>query len=515
MIEIHCNASPFVFKPIVQLLNRIKFVPKNTRECVIFAFLDPFNQKSGDFKAASHLTDAQTKDEQIRYLGNLESTSKMIHLAYALGNVLKKEQIIFKLSPYFEIHPLFDLFLKHLTKQSECAIYMHYTKDEGEAYRMNDISSRIETLFYSSESKKINNGAFMFDAALTCINAGDYYSAIKLLDSIRGLPHEDGYFENEILCHLAIAHGAIGELKQAVFYWNQVFKSENKNHKNRSSYALGLMYLRHLPKQFQDLELGEEYINAWYQKLVEDQTSDRTRNQIDQVFNRNGYALAAFKRGNIDEAEKLVTDGIATLEEIGSSLSMFHQSVLYYNLAQCFKAKKDLVQVEKTLEKLIEIDQKFCLYHEYLVEFYIENKMLEKALTAIEEGFKVDSNHIPFHFLKGKVLNLQGDKNAALLSFEQAYDLNPFDTGTLAYLTSIYNEHERYAAVLNCLKTFHFKFSNDQNGELIINNLIIALLNSENSNDQVDCLLKESINLKPESSFFQEITNLLNEEYVD
>lgn len=515
MIEIQCNASPFVFKPILQLLDQINFKPTSVREGVILNFLDPFNTEFNSFKQESHLTDAQTKDEQIRYLGSVESQSKMSHLAYALGKILSDEQIIFKISPYFEEHKLLNLFIKYLKQQTNCTILYSFESNEGEPYIQCETTQKLEEIFYASEAKKIENGPEIFDAALTCINAGDYYSAINLLQSIRDLDHGDDYFKTDILCHLAIAHGAIGELKTAVFYWNYVFKNESLNFKNRSSYALGLMYLRHLPKQFQDQELGAKYLNDMFDLLNAAEVTDETRRELDLVFNRNGYALAAFKQGNVDEAEKLVADGIATLDRIGSSLSMFHQSVLYYNLAQCHKAKGEINKVEKTLEKLIEIDERFCLYHQYLIEFYLENNMLAEALEAVETGFKVDQDHVPFHFLKGKIYLLLENEDEALKSLERANELDPLDTSTLAYLTSIYNSQENYQRVFDCLKNFHFKFSNDNNGELIMNNLIIALINASEDENSVERTIEECLNLKPESDFFNEINNLLKEEHVD
>ena len=515
MIDIQCNASPFVFKPILQLLNELDYSPVNTQEGVTLNFLNPFDEEIRAFKKESHLTDSQSKEEQIRYLGNLECDRKIIHLAYSLRDKLENKQVIFRISPHFEAHQLFNLFVKYLKQQANCDVLFSFEKKEGDHYSVCETSDRLEQLVYSSEIKRIENAQFIFDSAMTSINAGDYFSAINLLRSISGLKHEDIYFETDILCQLAICHGAIGELKTAIFYWTYVLKHDNLNHRKRASYALGLMYLRHLPKQFQDLELGETYLNTIYEVLLADQTLDPTSSDIAKVFNRNGYALAAFKRGNIDEAETLVSDGIKTLEEIGNNLSMFHQSVLYYNLAQCHKANNETEKVEKTLEKLIEIDERFCLYHEYLIGFYLENDQLDKAMIAVENGIKVNSNHISFQFLKGKILLLNGDKTAALPFFERAYELNPLDTGTLAYLTSIYNSFEDFQKVLDCLKNFHFKFSNDENGELIINNLVIALLNVSDDETSVERLMTECINLKPESEFFAEISEMLKEEYVD
>lgn len=515
MIEVHCNASPFVFKPILNLLDKIDFQPATIREGVILNTLQPFTEKYKTFKEESHLTDSQTKEEQIRYLGNVEASNKMIHLAYALKDKLKGEQIVFKTSPYFKAHELFNLFLKYLKLQANCEILFSLETDEGPEFSVCETTDKLEFLCHASETQRVENGKFIFDSALTCINAGDYFSAINLLLSIRSIDLDDPYFETDILCHLAICHGAIGELKESIFYWTYVNKSEHAVHRNRASYALGLMYLRHLPKQFQDLNLGEKYLQDNYKELIENGNADPIRDQIDKVFNRNGYALAEFKRGNVDEAENLVATGINTLEQIGSSLSSFHQSVLYYNLAQCHKAKKETDKVEKILEKLIEIDPRFCLYHEYLTEFYIENEQTDKAFWALERGMKVDENHIPFHFLKGKIHAQLGDYESALTHYEYAHKLDPNDTGTLAYLTSIYNAYENFDAVLDVLKTFHFKFANDENGELIINNLIIALLNTSEDGDEAMQLLEECTKLKPESAFFQEITNTLNAEYVD
>lgn len=515
MIEIQCNASPFILKPVLQLVDQLEFEPRSTREGIILNLLNPFHEKFSAYRKQSHLTDSQTKEEQIRYLGKLECERKITRLAYLMRPYLKETQIIFRLSPYFEPHPLFTLFVKYLKQHSGCPILYAFEDNEGEHFSMGATADRLEKLIYSSDSKRLDEAQFIYESARTCVNSDDYYSAITILKSIAQLPHASADFKYDIWCELAIAHGAVGELKKALFYWNQIKKSENLIHKNRASYALGLYYTRHLPNEFQDVEMAEKHLQEGYRALEAQSNTSREDYTLDKVFNRSGMALATFKKGAVNEAQKMVEKGIAILNEINPNEHLFHQSVLYYNLAQCQKAKGETSAMKNSLEKLISLDGQFNLYHEFLTEFYIDQGVYSEALEAVNKALEIDGDHVPFHFLKGKIYFLLEDYPRAMVHFEHAYRLDPMDVGNLAYLTSIYNALEEFDAVIECLKNFHFKFSNNESGELIINNLIIALLNTNSAKRDFKELLDENIQLKPDSEFFGDIKHMISDIYAD
>ena len=68
-MRIYCAASPFVFRPLVQLIEAIGYRPQSVYDHLCMCIIDPLNPPYTPFKLGSHLTDAQTKEEQIRYVG--------------------------------------------------------------------------------------------------------------------------------------------------------------------------------------------------------------------------------------------------------------------------------------------------------------------------------------------------------------------------------------------------------------------------------------------------------------
>lgn len=116
-----------------------------------------------------------------------------------------------------------------------------------------------------------------------------------------------------------------------------------------------MLYLRHHPKYLRLNEKGKMFLNEAYGNFGENEIS------FHKVFNRNGYALYLFRENQVSEAIKLLKEGIKTLStnKLSEEDNFFHESVLTYNLTQCYIKIGSFENACKYFNRLIEMDPDF------------------------------------------------------------------------------------------------------------------------------------------------------------
>lgn|GEM_PF-4336342 len=513
MIEIPCAPSPFVFKPIYHLLKKSDWELEELDDKLILNFINPLKKEYKIFKKESHLTDGQTKEYQLRFLGNREIDKKLMHIARKLRGKLLGKEVRFLFSCHFKPSDKFLQFINYmeLFSDSTTTINMSYqNRFLKPAFEENEIR-RIENLYFASEMVRIQNAELIFEASRDCSNAEDYQSAINLLISIRDLDLEKA-LNLDIISHLAICHRAAGEFMQSTFYNQIALEKGNLNQRVRAHYSLAMLNIRHYPLKFRNLEKGGQYLQDIYQELLSENYSTEKK-EFDLVFNRNGYALVEYRNGNLDEATQLVENGIERLGKISTAYAIFHQSVLYYNLFQCYAAKNNFSKAEATLQQLLKIDEKYFAYYLHLVNFYLRHSKFDEALGKLCEGIKVAPNFFRFYYLIGLIKYQHEEFESAIEAFEKALSLNPLDVRSLAYLTSIFNMQSRYKKVLDLTNYFNFRQNNHSQGEIILNNKIIALLNTEHSFETIASLINKASELRPESVVIENLRNVILKQF--
>lgn len=477
MYKIFCNPSPFVFNPINDLLQQINWRPEELDDYLALYFLNPTSQKYKMYRQHSHLTDAQSREDQLRFLGNSEVDRKLLHLARTIVQTVDGQKIVFAIEPNFHLHEKLLFFINNLNIYSSQIAEIIF---EPKHHKVQQMSS-VETLYFSSPKQRAENAEKIINIAKDCIHAANYWTAINFLLSIRDLDLPPA-INAEVMEQLALSYRAVDAIFEAKFYNEALIRVGNLNQRKKARYSLAMLHTRNFPNKFKSLDIAADYLNVAYKELSEAEYDEATKG-VDMVFNRNGYALVLFRKGKVDEATTIVENGIAKLDLIDTASAKFHQSVLFYNLFQCYVAQKQYDKAADTLKGLLEKDHKYHPYYVHLANFYIRQDNPIDALVTLEKGIGQTPSFYLFHYIKGTILYETEDKAAAIESFKTALHLNPYDFKSLAHLTNLYNAQGAYEEVAALTQNFEFAYNNHPHGATIFNNKLIAMLNDGSITD--------------------------------
>ena len=470
MIQINCYPSPFVFQPLENLLKQINWLPQELDDYLTLFLIDPRNKEYKAYRKESHLTDAQDQENQLRFLTGHETERKLRNLARKVVAHLEKEQLVFNLEPRFELSDKLLFFIQQLNLFLPGIARIEFKIPASRVLAL----SAEEELFFSSTSIKVERAEEIINIASDCMYAGDYWTAINFLLAIRDLPLPQ-YTTTEIFEKLAFCHRVMGDIFEATFYNEAALRSGNFKQRNRARYSLAMLNLKNYPMQFKRIELAEKYLQEAYAEM-EITEYDPQKKEVDLIFNRNGYALVLYRKGQVEEAVGLVNNGITRLDEIDTSYAKFHQSVLYYNLFQCNQAEKEYELAEKNIKHLISTDKKYPQYYIHLANFYARQSKTKKAIESIETGIEEAADYYRLYYFLGFFRYVDGQLERAITAFKKALELNPADLGSLAYLTSIYSAQNDFDTVRKYTEQFEVAFCNTEHGEIIFNNQITAIL---------------------------------------
>ncbi len=123
----------------------------------------------------------------------------------------------------------------------------------------------------------------------------------------------------------------------------------------RANYAKSMLYARHHPPYLRSIDEAGRLLEEAYELFEAMTEEDNPKLVFEKVFNRNGYALVQFRRGNVDSAVDLVTRGIETLDGYSGSEHL-HRAVLMYNRAQCYAALRQWDIAISQYKELIQVD---------------------------------------------------------------------------------------------------------------------------------------------------------------
>ncbi|HDT8467784.1 TPA: hypothetical protein REA94_002443, partial [Staphylococcus pseudintermedius] len=219
----------------------------------------------------------------------------------------------------------------------------------------------VQEKYYEDNLEKIVKGALeenkdeAYDMALKFLSAGDGWTAIniikKLIDEVN---EKDCYYYD-----LGIAYTQIGETERAEYYLVKSKESLSEDRQIDSNYALAMLYARHHPRFLKSDKLAEKLLNEAYSCF-----SDNDINFY-KIFNRNGLALLLYKRNEVEKAIQLLNVSIKEIsnKKLSKLDNFFHESVLTYNLIQCYMKINSIKDVKLGFEKLLKMDPLFLENH--------------------------------------------------------------------------------------------------------------------------------------------------------
>lgn len=283
---------------------------------------------------------------------------------------------------------------------------------------------------------------FLYEQAMEYLSVGDSWTAARILRAIQQ------YRDAPVIWgRLGLAYTMLGRTLEAEFCYLRWREDKDLLGVAGADYALSMLYARHHPAHLRSLDRTAEYLEHGYAAMDQVGVNETRDLTFHRVFNRNGYALVEFRRGHLEEAITHLTNGISQLRN-GSAIHRMHQTVLIYNLAQCYRRVGRIDDAIATYSELLGVDGKMPEYHMELAHCYLSAEQFEKALASLLEAKKLGPSIQEVNSLLGFTY-LQLDKTGeALESYRAAYECDTQDFEALYDYAYILAETDQPEAAL-------------------------------------------------------------------
>lgn len=452
------------------------------------------------------LTDSFNYKEQIRFFLKERVIRNFLKLGKAISNL--DTSIIFKIYNVNDLDRGSALFFQTISEKFE-NIQVLYESSGGDAKNLysDEIEEKIESLILK-EDKNAEELNFLKEQAQTYINCGDSWSAENLLNVI-----VKQYKSPEIYNMLGLSYMLQNRTIEAEYFYNLWRESAGHFDKAAANYSLSMLYLRHHPNELKSLDKAEFFLQEGLSELCKIEDGEREDLEFEKVFNRNGYALVVYRKGDVDSAVKILEDGIKILEQTDNYTAYLHRTVLIYNLAQCFKAKNDLNNAIKTYKKLLLLDPYFPEYHMEIAKCYMDNEEFNKGIEHLKIALELDDSIIEIHLLLGYALKETGYLSQSVRHYEHAYKLNSHNEQIVydyAFVLAELGMSEDAKSILNLIEL------NNTEESLIAD--IISLKAEIYSNlyslDKGLEILEEGLLLVPNNNQIEKNINFIRENYA-
>jgi tetratricopeptide (TPR) repeat protein len=203
-----------------------------------------------------------------------------------------------------------------------------------------------------------------------------------------------------------------------------------------TGYALAMMYTRHLAPELRDHDKAREYINNAI--AIATLWPDPTERAFHTVFNRNGLALVEMHSGNLPAALRLVTDGLARLnQELDTGDYRLHRSVLLHNRANVLLRLGRLEEALADFSAVIEMDPYYPEYHRDRAGV---RRRLGDHAGALHDYDTAVSLSLPFwelQYNRGVLRAEAGDLAGAIADFARVVELEPGELDPWISLVSL------------------------------------------------------------------------------
>ncbi|MET8376886.1 tetratricopeptide repeat protein [Streptomyces microflavus] len=281
---------------------------------------------------------------------------------------------------------------------------------------------------------------YLHEQAVEYLSVGDSWTAERILRAIR--PRLD---TPTVWGRLGLAYTMQDRTLEAEFCYLKWREDADPVGVAGADYALSMLYARHHSEELRSLDRTAEYLEHGYEALDRVPESDDRDLTFHRVFNRNGYALVEFRRGHVDAAIEHLNSGISKLRN-GTAAHRMHQTVLIYNLAQCYRRIGKIDAAVKTYLELLDADGKMPEYHMELAHCYLSEEKFDEALTSLLVARNLGPSIQEVHSLLGFTFLQLGKTREALGSYRTAHECDPRDVDALydyAYLLAEASHHNQ------------------------------------------------------------------------
>lgn len=499
-IDVYVNDNNISNFHVARLIfHELNYKPVQVYEQESYRLLYPINYIIN--KRNRSLTENQSYEKQLRFY-TLDRIKRVLNTLVLSIKSRVKDNLKITIYHSKELDIGSKLFLDILIKNNIGSVTYKSNLLSTCMSSLDIVEEKVKKAFLSRDKNKIHNLALQF------LSVGDAWTSIKLLNRILSIEISDEYFYD-----LGIAYSQIGETETAEFYLNQSKRYGNIKRVIDSNYVLAMLYARHHPKYLQSISKAEELLNEAYNAFQNNEPS------FHKIFNRNGYALILYRKGKIEEAIGILLDGISKLQQ--SKLSDvdngLHESVLTYNLAQCYVNLNMFEEASSAFEKLINMDPYYPENHLEYAKYLINNEKYNLAYKHLT--YAKDLNpYIPetYSYLGLYYLSQDNQIQLAQENFKNAYILSNKSYEYLYDLIYTHTLENDYEKCYKLIKDHPYNLEDELIEDFYVNISIIkaeCLLNIK-SEEEAATVLKLALKKYPRNKLLLENEKILCKEIL-
>jgi tetratricopeptide (TPR) repeat protein len=190
-----------------------------------------------------------------------------------------------------------------------------------------------------------------------------------------------------------------------------------------AAYATSMLYTRHHEPKRRDEDKAKRLINQAI--AIASLLPDPKERAFESVFMTNGLALVEVHRGNLPEALRLVSEGIATLDrELEPGQHLLHRSVLRYNRGQVYSALGQLNEALVDYTSVIAADPNWPEYYFDRANLLRRLNRDDEALADYETAMRLSPAFHEAYYNRGDIRMSRGDIDGALADFDYVLELD-------------------------------------------------------------------------------------------
>ncbi|OUB80580.1 hypothetical protein BK744_01780 [Bacillus thuringiensis serovar zhaodongensis] len=306
-----------------------------------------------------------------------------------------------------------------------------------------------------------------------------YEDAIKIGEKIYN-SLEDSEKKYKLANRLGVAHVLNDQpLKGEKYYNYTIENSSNPRLIIGSLYGLSMLYMRHLPKEQRDIDKAEHYLKRAENIITENENKLGDHFTYSKIFNRNGYSLILFQKGEIELAHKYCHEGEKSLlEKYGDKKHILHRSVLIYNCTITSTALKNYEQAFNYFDYLLNLDPYYPDY--WIQRADLHNKLgnVKSAIDDYSKAIKLNPFSEGMYFSRALLYEKVDKIKEASQDYQRAIDLEPKHTESiLNYGVLLMNQKK----LEQSLETFNKLIAlNIENKHEVYNNIGLVYLELKN-----------------------------------
>ncbi|SHF14892.1 Anaphase-promoting complex, cyclosome, subunit 3 [Seinonella peptonophila] len=415
-IYIHVKEQTVSFAPVKALLDHIGYQPKQTYELNGMKLFNP--RRRGQINENS-LTDSQDSSHQLRFFVKDRVIRNLIKIAHCALESRRFHVYLYHAKHLDEGSKLFFEAAEQLSLIQLSLVYEKQAPSPSIVYQPNRDEQRLHMLTSVPRQLSDEEQKFIYQWAREYIACGDAWTGKRLL-----LRLMEEQIHPDYCYYLGITYTQLDETINAEYYLNLIPKNGKPRDIVGSYYVLSMLYARHHPKYLLSIDRAEQFLQQAYDILLNlDAKGDETI-EFQRIFNRNGYALILFRRQKIGEAVQFLQQGIEKLDRYKNEQASLHQSVLIYNLAQCYLRLKRFEPAINVFKRLIQIDPNYPENHLELAYCYLEMGNPEKAIHHLEVARRLDPFIAETYGLLGYISLQRGQWHDSIMHYKKAVQLS-------------------------------------------------------------------------------------------